>query len=173
MNRRHFFRASVAAAGGTAVGPLPLSAAEASATQDGLFAEPARDLALVNDVDVIVCGAGPAGVSAAISAARTGAKVRLFEWRGCLGGIWTAGLLGYLLDFDKPGFARELLVRLQQRGMRRGTSMKSVCYEPEGMKLLLEELCAEAGVKFQLHTRVAAAYREGRRLTTIITESKS
>src|SRR4051812_29432490 len=41
------------------------------------------------------------------------------------------------------------------------------------MKLLLEDMCVEAGVKFQFHTRVAAAYREGRRLTTIITESKS
>ena len=41
------------------------------------------------------------------------------------------------------------------------------------MKLLLEELCVEAGVKFQFHTRVAAAFREGRRLTTIVTESKS
>jgi hypothetical protein len=51
--------------------------------------------------------------------------------------------------------------------------MKSVTYEPEGMKLLLEEMCVEAGVKFQLHTRIAAAYREGRRLTTIVTESKS
>ena len=57
-------------------------------------------------------------------------------------------------------------------GVRRGTSRR-VCYDPEGMKLLLEELCVEAGVKFQLHTRVAAAYREGRRLTTIVTESKS
>lgn len=138
-----------------------------------MFTEPMRDLPLVNDADVIVCGAGPAGAAAAITAARAGAKVRLFEWRGCLGGVWTAGLLGYLLDFDKPGFARELLVRLNERGMRRGTSMKSVCYEPEGMKLLLEELCLAAGVTFQLHTRVAAAFRDGRRLTTIVTESKS
>jgi len=96
------------------------------------FQEPARTLVLTDDADVIVCGAGPAGVAAAITAARAGAKVRLFEWRGCLGGIWTAGLLGYLLDFDKPGFARELLVKLSQRGIRRGTSMRSLCYEPEG-----------------------------------------
>src|SRR5688572_5108946 len=174
MNRRHFFRASVAAAGGTAVGPLPLSAAEASATQDGLFAEPARDLALVNDVDVIVCGAGPAGVSAAISAARTGAKVRLFEWRGCLGGVWTAGLLGYFLDFDKPGFAKELREKLDQRDARANSKSASrFCYDPEALKMLLEELCVEAGVKFQLHTRVAAAFKDGRKLTTIVTESKS
>jgi hypothetical protein len=41
------------------------------------------------------------------------------------------------------------------------------------MKLLLEQMCVEAGVTFQLHTKVAAAYRDGRRLSTIITESKS
>ncbi|MFM2166537.1 MAG: hypothetical protein RIS79_908, partial [Verrucomicrobiota bacterium] len=120
-----------------------------------------------------VCGAGPAGITAAITAARAGAKVRVFEWRGCLGGVWTAGLLGYLLDFDKPGFNQELLKRLDERDMRRGTSLKSICYEPEGMKVLLEEMFVEAGVNFQLHTRVSAAYREGKRLTTIVTESKS
>src|SRR6185312_14722836 len=80
---------------------------------------------------------------------------------------------GYLLDFNKPGFAKELLHRLEERGLRRGKSMSSVTYEPEGMKWLLEDMCVETGVKFQLHTRVAAAYREGRRLTTIVTESKS
>ena len=138
-----------------------------------VFREPARDLPLVNDAEVIVCGAGPAGVAAAITAARTGAKVRLFEWRGCLGGVWTAGLLGYLLDFDKPGFAQELRDKLAARGLRSGTGAYSLCYEPEGMKLLLEELCREAGVQFQLHTKVGAAYRTGRRLTTVVTESKS
>ncbi len=138
-----------------------------------MFNEPARDLPLANDTDVIVCGAGPAGIAAAITASRAGARVRLFEWRGCLGGVWTAGLLGYLLDFDKTGFAKELTRRMDEAGIRRGTSQKSICYEPEGMKLLLEEMATEAGVKFQYHTRVCAAFKEGRRLTTIVTESKS
>ncbi len=173
MNRRHFFKA---AALGAVTAPQLTSAAEPHPliSADGkFFHEPALKSPLVSDVDVIVCGAGPAGVSAAITAARSGAKVRLFEWRGCLGGVWTAGLLGYLLDFDKPGFAKELTRKLDERGARRGTSAKSICYEPEGMKLLLEDLCVEAGVKFQFHTRVAAAYLEDRRLTTVITESKS
>jgi hypothetical protein len=168
ISRRHLLHTAIAGA----VGAPSVLRAESS-TKEGLFHEAARDLPLVSDADVIVCGAGPAGVTAAITAARAGAKVRLFEWRGCLGGVWTAGLLGYLLDFDKTGFAKELLVRLDKSGARRGTSMKSICYEPEGMKLLLEEMCVEAGVKFQFHTRVAAAYRDGRRLSTIITESKS
>jgi hypothetical protein len=173
LKRRHFLRAAFS---GAAITPALMSAADvekAIATSEGRFHEPARDLPLVQDADVIVCGAGPAGVTAAITAARAGARVRLFEWRGCLGGVWTAGLLGYLLDFDKPGFNQELLKRLDERDMRRGTSLKSICYEPEGMKLLLEEMFVEAGVKFQLHTRVSAAYREGGRLTTVITESKS
>ncbi len=170
LKRRSFLRAAFS---GALITPGVISAAEVEATIAGSFHEPARDLPLVEDADVIVCGAGPAGIAAAITAARAGARVRVFEWRGCLGGVWTAGLLGYLLDFDKPGLNQELLKRLDARDMRRGTSMKSICYEPEGMKLLLEELLVELGVKFQLHTRVAAAYRDGRRLTTIITESKS
>src|SRR6478735_1399026 len=120
LDRRSFFRTALAGAGAMAV--------------------PGRELPLGNDADVIVCGAGPAGVSAAITAARGGARVRLFEWRGCVGGVWTAGLLGYLLDFNKPGFAKELATKLDERGIRRGKSKGSITYEPEGMKLLLEEL---------------------------------
>ena len=43
------------------------------------FREPARDVQIVEDVDVLVAGAGPAGVMAAIAAARQGANVRLIE----------------------------------------------------------------------------------------------
>jgi hypothetical protein len=171
LDRRTFFRTALAGAGAAA---LPnLTRGETGPASPDRFAEPGRDVPLVSDVDVIVCGAGPAGVAAAITAARGGARVRLFEWRGCVGGVWTAGLLGYLLDFNKPGFARELATKLAERGVRRGTSKGSITYEPEGMKLLLEDLLVEAGVKMQLHTRVAAAYRDGRRLATIVTESKS
>ena len=125
------------------------------------------------DADLIVCGAGPAGVTAAITAARVGAAVRLFETHGSLGGVWTSSLLGYLLDFDKPGFNQELVKRLRERGAIHGEGTNGLSYHPEEMKLLLEELSAAAGVKVQLHTRVAAAHREGRQLTTVITESKS
>jgi hypothetical protein len=138
-----------------------------------IYSEPGQELPLNTSADVVVCGGGPAGIAAALSAARAGARTRLFEWRGCLGGIWTAGLLGYLLDFDKPGIARELADHLTARGARQGVTPWEMIYDPEAMKLLLEDLLVEAGVEFQLHTRVAAAYREGRRLTTIVTESKS
>ena len=171
FKRRAFLRAALS--GAILPSGLTLAAEEAGA-KPGVFQEPAHELPLVEDADVIVCGAGPAGVTAAITAARAGARVRLFEWRGCLGGVWTAGLLGYFLDFNKPGFAKELRDKLDARGARaNSTSTSRFCYDPEALKQLLEELCVEAGVKFQLHTRVAAAFKEGRRLTTIVTESKS
>lgn len=175
VSRRHFLHAALA---GSALGQTPavLGAAQeegAAAAAPGQFHDPARDIPLADDTDVIVCGAGPAGVAAAITAARAGARVRLFEWRGCLGGVWTAGLLGYFLDFDKPGFARELRVRMDERGARTGSSAQRFSYDPEALKLLLEEMCGEAGVQFQFHTRVAAAFKEGRKLTTIVTDSKS
>lgn len=174
VSRRHLIRAAMAAAVGA---PPLLGASEPEKflppANGRVFQEPPRELPLTADADVIVCGAGPAGIAAAITAARAGAKVRVFEWRGCLGGVWTAGLLGYLLDFDKPGLNQELLQRLSERDLRRGTSKRSICYEPEGMKLLLEEMFVEAGIQFQLHTRVGAAYRDGSRLATIVTESKS
>lgn len=172
FSRRRFLHSALA---GGAMAPLATAnAADAGEAKEGQFVQPARDLPLTEDADVIVCGGGPAGVTAAITAARAGAKVRLFEWRGCLGGIWTAGLLGYFLDFDKPGFAKELRESLDQRDARANTKgTGAFCYDPEALKLLLEELCVEAGVKFQYHTKVSAAHRDGRKLTTIVTESKS
>lgn len=169
-NRRHFLGKTFAAFGS----PALLSAQGTAPAGDGKsFAIPAENAPLVADADVIVCGAGPAGVTAAIMAARAGAKVRLFEWRGCLGGVWTAGLLGYFLDFAKPGFAKELRTKLEARGAYTGSSASAFSYDPEALKLLLEELCVEAGVTFQYHTRVAAAFKDGRKITTIITDSKA
>jgi len=179
-SRRTFLAASLA--GATALGLLPKRTAAADAvaevpirapTTSGQFREIEHDLPLTRDADVIVCGAGPAGVTAAICAARAGAKVRLFEAHGALGGVWTSSLLGYLLDFDKPGFNQELVKRLRERDAILGQGMNGLCYHPEEMKVLLEELCLAAGVVVQMHTRVAAAYRDGRALQTIVTESKS
>lgn len=144
--------------------------------------EAARQTPVVDEVDVIVCGAGPAGVSAALAAARAGASVRLFEVHGCLGGVWTAGLLTYVIDSGKPGLNAEILDGLKQRRATPGPitvssgglDRTSYVYDPEEMKVMLEELVVNAGVKTQLFTRVVAtAKSDANRLTEVITESKS
>ena len=175
LNRRHFLRTALAGTGAALAGAaLPMSGEAAEgAAKAGKFREPAKDLPMIEDADVIVCGAGPAGIAAAITAARAGARTRLFEVHGCLGGVWTAGLLTYIFDFNKPGITRELVKRLDARDARRGTNVDRFVYEPDEMKVLLEEMCVEAGVKFQLFTRVSAAFKERKRLSTIVTESKA
>ena len=137
------------------------------------FLEPSKSIPVSRKYEVVVCGGGPAGVAAAISAARSGAKTLLIEMNACLGGIWTAGLLSWIFDFDKPGLTEEIIKELTQRGAKRGPNTSEFVYEPEGMKLLLEDLCVAAGVDLLYFTQVVAAYKEGRRLTTIVTESKS
>ncbi|MGA1194976.1 MAG: FAD-dependent oxidoreductase, partial [Candidatus Latescibacterota bacterium] len=127
------------------------------------FYEAEREIPVVEETDVVVCGAGPAGVCAAIAAARTGAKTRLIELHGCLGGVWTAGALSWIIDSaDKPGIMAEITDELERRGARatRVPNGKNYAYDVEAMKLLLEEMCLEAGVDVRLHTRVVAAARD-------------
>lgn len=138
------------------------------------FQENAREIPVVADYDVIVCGGGPAGFAAAIAAARSGAKTALIELHGCIGGIWTAGMLSWILDgFNKPGIMSELLVRLgeQNNGKKFGSAW---VYHPEPMKLLLEDMLVEAGVNIRLFTRIVGAIPDAKnRLAAVVTESKS
>ncbi|GAB4459794.1 MAG: FAD-dependent oxidoreductase [Armatimonadaceae bacterium] len=139
------------------------------------FREAERDTPIVAECDVVVAGGGPAGFAAAVAAARTGAKTILIETQGCLGGVWTSGLLSWVLDSgNKPGIIRELFDRLERQGERQPMRWGGVACDVEAMKLLLEEMCLEAGVTVRLHTRVVAAARNREnRLAVAITESKS
>src|SRR5690554_6571578 len=76
--------------------------------------EKERETMVEGIYDVIVCGGGPAGIAAAISSAREGARTLLIELGGSLGGVWTSGLLSYVLDnAGKGGISKELINRLQ------------------------------------------------------------
>src|SRR4051812_26389646 len=56
-----------------------------SVTADGRFSEAARDIPVAGRSDVLVVGGGPAGIGAALAAARAGVKTQLIESAGCLG----------------------------------------------------------------------------------------
>lgn len=138
--------------------------------------EPARDVPVVRHADVLVCGGGPAGIAAAFSAARAGARVLLIERHPFLGGVWTAGALTIIIDGHyKTGLNRELRTRLAERGgvMYSQEWPDWPIYGIEAMKSLLDDLVVETGIEVQLHTQITAVAREGARITGVFTESKS
>jgi hypothetical protein len=85
--------------------------------------EPARDLEIVGRPDVLVVGAGSAGIAAAVAAARRGADVLLVERYGFVGGLATFGLINLLLTLDDgcgtqvvAGLCQEVVERLASGG---------------------------------------------------------
>jgi hypothetical protein len=142
--------------------------------------EPARELPVIADVDVLVCGGGPAGTAAAVAAARAGAQTMLLERYGCLGGLATGGLvivLPPLIRGDAQvigGIGQETLAALIDRDEadyrnERGSSM----FDPEGLKLLSDEMCVDAGVLLRMHSWVVGVFGEDGRPEGVIAESKA
>ena len=85
--------------------------------RDGRFSEAARPIPIAGHSQVLVVGAGPAGIGAALAAARAGAKVQVIETAGCLGGVWTAGMLTKIIDGGrKTGIMEEIMQAMIARG---------------------------------------------------------
>ena len=79
MNQRNFFKTGTL--GAFSIGGLSVIRANGLhwQNQEGFLREPARDVPIAGEYNVIVCGAGPAGVSAAIESGRSGASPTIFR----------------------------------------------------------------------------------------------
>ena len=58
-----------------------------------MVVEPAREIPVINEVDIVVVGGGCTGVFAAIRAARLGASVAIIETSNAFGGAATNGFV--------------------------------------------------------------------------------
>lgn len=76
--------------------------------------EPERNIPVVADGELLVCGGGMAGIAAAISAAKVGAQVMLIEKYGFLGGLCTGSLVITVPPLDN-GINIELAARLKAK----------------------------------------------------------
>ncbi|GAC1326407.1 MAG: FAD-dependent oxidoreductase [Chloroflexota bacterium] len=95
-----------------------------SRTSTRTYHEPAREIPVYGETDVLIVGGGPAGCAAAVAAARTGAEVTLIERYGHLGGLSTGGLVIWIdrmTDWHGQqviqGFAVDILNRMPQEGV--------------------------------------------------------
>lgn len=144
-----------------------------------------REIPVRHVVDVCVAGGGPAGVAAAVAAAREGARVFLAEGQGCLGGMGTAGLVPGFMPFGDgvhtlaAGIGTEVLERmLAVCGRRPGDTTDyrlrgEYGIDAEALKRVYDDLVRDAGVAFAFFTHLIDAEREGDRLQTGLFWGKS
>ena len=115
--------------------------------------------------DLIVIGAGPGGIPAAIAAARNGKKVLLVERENFLGGMLSSGvpIIGFLDrqgNHVVKGIAEEIITRLKQRNATSGHVRVPVhnsltMMHASWTRLILAEMCLEAGVECMLSTQLS------------------
>jgi len=133
--------------------------------------------------DVVVCGAGPAGTAAAVTAARHGARVLLLERYGFAGGMATSALVNPIAgwEFVDPhsgvtgsligGFFREVAERLRSVGAF-GSTWSPGAFDEQYLKYLYDRMLREAGVDVMFHTWIAGVVKHGQRVEALETYSK-
>ena len=158
--------------------------------------EPAREIPVVREVDVVVVGGGPAGLAAAIASARAGAKTVLIEKFAYLGGTATASLMACINGFRNQvepdstqtvrGIAEEIVLEMKSLGglgkspygqkayaTKPGEMEYSYAIDTEKFKYVTLKMCVDAGVEILFHTLFCDSIVDDGALRGVIVENKS
>eukprot|EP00747_Dinoflagellata_sp_TGD_P181405 gnl/TRDRNA2_/TRDRNA2_35223_c0_seq1.p1 gnl/TRDRNA2_/TRDRNA2_35223_c0~~gnl/TRDRNA2_/TRDRNA2_35223_c0_seq1.p1 ORF type:complete len:530 (-),score=99.23 gnl/TRDRNA2_/TRDRNA2_35223_c0_seq1:598-2187(-) len=177
-------------------GPKHLPRTEASSTEmtretPTLVAQPSssaprqtisetRETPIHATCDVLVVGAGPAGLCAALGARRAGADVMILERFGCFGGVITTVGMETLAWYryegtqDCEGIGTEMeRLAAQMGGSTKWPFNGSQCLDADFFKIVADHLIKDSGVRPMLHTFAVEAIMDGNKIKGVITESKS
>ena len=147
--------------------------------------EPARELPILGEYDVVVCGGGPAGCAAAVAAARHGARTLLLEKNGYLGGATVSQIVAVILStngVDFQGIWHEYARRLRKLDgirdleiTRRGETHQHLrsCVDPEQVKYVWDALCEEAGVELLHHAHGSTLILDDGIATGVVAETRA
>lgn len=152
---------------------------------------------VTDSCDVLVCGGGFAGISAALAAARQGSKVILLEKEYLLGGLGTAGLITIYLPIC-DGYGRQVSFGIAEELLRLSVSMgyegkfpenwlgsndpskrtekdpRFDCrYNPNLFAILVEKLLLKTGVKILYGTYAVGVSKNDDKIGAVIVENKS
>ena len=144
------------------------------------FIIPAKPIIVTKETDVLVVGGGPAGVCAAVAAARGGSKVILLEKNAFLGGNITAGYVetcnGFLRGnpYTTRGMYAEIVEKYRAKfgnsdDIRPGSPHR---FSSEYLKIFLDKFVTDSGAEILFHSFVNDVIVQGDNIACVIIQTK-
>ena len=157
----------------------------------------AQEIPVKAKVDVLVCGGGPAGIGAALGAAKGEVSVMIIEKNNCLGGLATTGLVTTFAgssifsdsEDDDPAVNRRQVIKgvvwefierlIQEDGaispeeLNKTGQNDAATFDIEVYKRVADEIMEEWGINLLYHTMITGAIMDGETIKGVVIENKA